>query len=197
MNTRLTDNDIREALRSQLVSREAGDNSGRVLIDELGLCEHIARVDLAILGDALEAFEIKSERDSLRRLHDQCATYSRIFNRVTVVTVERHAMKVQGIVPDWFGISIASRSDSSIGITCCRPAAENPQVEPRALAQLLWRDEAVDLLKERGIRRGVDRATKDILWEQLAGTMSVADLRTAVVTSVRNRADWRPVQRLS
>src|SRR6266511_802692 len=66
---------IRPALRERLLRRHATD-ADTVLIEELGLCRGKVRVDLALVNGSLHGFEIKSDRDSLRRLSAQVGLYS-------------------------------------------------------------------------------------------------------------------------
>lgn len=61
-----------------------------------------ARVDLAIVGDEFIGIEIKSERDTLKRLSHQVSTYSKFFDRVVVVAAERHLRNL-----DWSHLRVA------------------------------------------------------------------------------------------
>jgi hypothetical protein len=80
-----TDADLCAALLSQL----ARGRRQRYIVEEMGIAGE-ARVDIALIGDHLHRFEIKSERDSLRRLPAQVEVYSRVFDYVTLVVDTRH-----------------------------------------------------------------------------------------------------------
>ena len=72
----LSEEVIRASLHRRLVAKHQ-DEKGVVLIDELGLCKGSARVDLAVVGNQLHGYEIKSDRDSLRRLRTQAGYTAR------------------------------------------------------------------------------------------------------------------------
>ncbi len=62
----LGDSDIRAVLRSRLFLKHP-DEADTVVIEELGLCRGQVRVDVAVVNGLLHGYEIKSDRDSLRR----------------------------------------------------------------------------------------------------------------------------------
>ncbi|HET7057847.1 MAG TPA: sce7726 family protein, partial [Nitrospiraceae bacterium] len=70
----LGDSDIRRVLRSKLLLKHA-DELDTVIIEELGLCRGQVRVDLSVVNGLLHGYEIKSDRDSLRRLRSQAELY--------------------------------------------------------------------------------------------------------------------------
>src|SRR3990172_5388577 len=94
---KLRDVDIRRALHAHFRAEHKDDDSR--LIDELGLCQGAARVDVAVVNGSLHGFEIKSDRDKLVRLVGQQAIYSRALDRVTVVTTARHIEDVPAAIP--------------------------------------------------------------------------------------------------
>jgi hypothetical protein len=71
---------IRPALRSRLLVEHAHDPE-TVLIEELGLRRGLVRVDIAVVNGLLHGYEIKSDRDSLRRLAKQVDVYSAVLDR--------------------------------------------------------------------------------------------------------------------
>jgi hypothetical protein len=79
-----TEESLRMSLHRRLVVKYQNE-ADTVLIDELGLCQGSARVDLAVVNGQFHGYEIKSERDSLRRLGAQADLYSRVFDRVTLI----------------------------------------------------------------------------------------------------------------
>ena len=60
----MRDVDIRRALRTRV--RDSDDMKEALVVDELGLCQGRARIDLAVVNSSLHGYEIKSERDTLR-----------------------------------------------------------------------------------------------------------------------------------
>ncbi|MEM6472402.1 MAG: hypothetical protein AAF802_22760 [Planctomycetota bacterium] len=66
MSAPITETEIREATRRRLKKTFA--SSPTLIVDELGVDHHTARVDLAVVNCALHAYEIKSDFDKLDRL---------------------------------------------------------------------------------------------------------------------------------
>lgn len=81
------------AVKAQVLShiRQASGRQKPILTAELTLGTSGTRADIAVLADAeLIGMEIKTERDSLRRLPAQLEAYSRYFDRVVVVAAPCH-----------------------------------------------------------------------------------------------------------
>src|SRR3954470_9343574 len=145
----MRDLDIREALRRDLRARFARDPDTRI-IEELGICQGSIRIDLAVANCLLHGYELKSAADTLERLPAQAAAYSRTFDQVTIVTASRHLELTLRMVPDWWGIVQANEHCGSLNLEVIRPPHDNPSIDPFAVAQLLWRDEALSLLEQGG-----------------------------------------------
>ena len=81
---RISDLDIRPALYTMLRQSHAGE-AQTVFIQELGICQGLARIDIAVVNKVLHGYEIKSDRDSLRRLPSQVEMYSKVVDKATIV----------------------------------------------------------------------------------------------------------------
>lgn len=188
--TRLTDPPIRAALQAQLsVGLEAPD---RVLF-EMPLCGGLARVDVARLNGHLEGYEIKSDADTLARLANQREIYDRVVDRMTLVTTERHAHAATRLIPGWWGLwTAAAAPEGAVTLSEHRAAASNPNREAVWVAQLLWREEALELLLAAGVE-GVGRAPRRVLWRKLADVYQDLDgLADLVREILKRREDWLP-----
>src|SRR5579859_6616820 len=98
----MRDIDIRQTLMNEMCRLHQGD-SETLIVEELGLCQGIARVDLAVVNGSLHGYEIKSERDTLARLPGQTDIYNRALDFVTLVIAPIHSEKIGNIVPSWWG----------------------------------------------------------------------------------------------
>lgn len=81
------------AVKAQILShiRQASGRQKPILTAELTLGTSGTRADMAVLSGAeLIGFEIKTDRDSLRRLPGQIEAYSRYFDYVVVVAAPCH-----------------------------------------------------------------------------------------------------------
>jgi len=162
------------------------------IIQELGLCQGIARVDIAVVNGSIHGYEIKSERDTLVRLPGQIEIYNRALDFVTVVIEPAHASRIRAIVPSWWGIWTAVEGEDGPRLKCTRTPSRNPAIIPFALAQLLWREEALEALNHRGLANGVRSKPRQELWRRLA-SLPLEDLGNIVRDRLKRRgANWRP-----
>jgi len=189
MKTR--DIDIRTSLHYML-QKEHENESDTIILDELGLCQGDARIDVAVVNGAINGYEIKSESDTLERLPRQREAYNRVFDTVTVLTASRFIEGLEDIIPEWWGVTRAEmKDDGKVEFLTYRQPQQNPNIDPLALAQLLWRDEAITILKERGLHKGLLSKPRQILWNALAQNLELRDLQDAVRKTLKARKRWR------
>jgi hypothetical protein len=170
----------------QLVRKDFEDSGSR-LVPEFDICQGSARIDLAVVSDRLDGFEIKSDRDSLDRLPRQAEHFGRVFDRLTLVGSPRHLASAERTLPAWWGLSLLAQGSRQL--VSVRPAEANPGVEVAHRVRLLWRDEVVRALAEHG---GTStRGTRHELWRQLAEVASADQVRELVCRAIRSRPDWR------
>lgn len=163
-----------------------------LIVDELGLCEGQARVDLAVINGSIHGYEIKSDRDSLERLSNQAPIYNRTLERVTFVAAQRHLPELQRSWPRWWGLSvIAYDFRRGVVIEDVRAAQQNQDVDGLSVAQLLWRQEALAVLRELGLDTGFSRKSREKIWAVLACEVSREDLQRIVAERLRKRTGWR------
>lgn len=190
----MRDLDIREELHARLRAEYAAE-SETLILDELGVCEGAVRVDVAVVNGSLIGYEIKSEVDSLDRLANQEAGYSRVFDKVIIVTASRHVEATLNQVPDWWGVLQARANGSRIELQTVREAQVNPDVDPFAMAQLLWRDEALEILELHGVAAGVRSKPRACLWRRLTETLPPEDLAQCIRYYLKKRQTWRSGRR--
>ena len=184
----LGDAEIRSALRTHLEQRWASC-PGTVLIEELGLCRGQVRVDLAVVNGTLHGYEIKSDRDRLHRLPSQVEVYGRVMDRATVVVGGKHLGDVVRILPPWWGVLRAFGTGGRVSIEPVRPSQPNPGRAPRALAELLWRDQALALLETRQAADGVRSKPRPVIWDRLCEVFDVGEIAEAVRGQLKSRAE--------
>lgn len=183
----MRDRDIRDELRRALLALHAGD-ADTVVIEELGVLQGDARVDLAVVNGQLHGFEIKSEADTLARLPGQVTAYSRVFDRVTLVLSGRHTERAAAMAPPWWGIVCASPVRENVELTDVREASINPEVRARDLAELLWRDEVLTMLEDRGAAKGLRSKPRWVLWDRLCEVYTTEEIAAAVRFRLKQRA---------
>ncbi len=134
----LRDAELRRALLGDLAPHLDADT---LVVDELDLCG-LTRVDVAVVNGHLSGFEIKGSTDSLRRLPGQVAVYSQVLDVAELVVAENHYTRGLALLPDWWGVRVAAGGEQ-VHLDSARPPQPNDAVDPRALVQLLWRDETL------------------------------------------------------
>ncbi len=145
-----------------------------IIVDELGLCQGSVRVDVAVVNERLHGYEIKTDRDSLERLRHQA-----------------HLHRALSVLPAWWGIGVAGVTRESVCIDWYRLPEPNPDVEPAALAQLLWRDEVMGCLIQLGLAEGLRSKPRSALWASLVEALSLDELSSVVRSAIKARGDWR------
>jgi hypothetical protein len=186
MRPLFSDAHIRPALRQAL--RDAlGPDDEAVVLEELGIYRGKVRVDLAVVNGIIHAYEIKSDRDSLRRLANQAIFYGKCFDRATIVVGNRHAHEAQSMLPDWWGVILVEMADGQPTFRTIRNASANPAPDTRTLAELLWRDDAMELLKRHGFGRGLSGKPRSVIWDRLCELLPAEVIGAAVRANLKAR----------
>lgn len=160
------DSAIRQMLRSTKLARYR-DDPETVIVDELGICSGTARVDLAVVNGKIHGFEIKSDRDNLRRLNAQVQKYSRVLDLATLVVGGRYLDRAVAILPEWWGVVAVRSEEASLRFDTIRGPRENPQVDTRSLVELLWFADAIALLEQYGLAHGVRSKPRQFAWDKI------------------------------
>ena len=185
-----TEESIRTSLHRRLVVKHRKE-ADTVVIDELGLCRGSARVDIAVVNGQLHGYEIKSDRDSLRRLSVQADLYSRVFDRVTLVCGQRHVSRALDIVPPWWEVLWIESTSQDPTFRTAKRGRKNQERDIRALAELLWLEEAMALLAQRNALRGFRGKSRADLWDRVCELLGIDEVATAVRAHLKATAEKR------
>ena len=176
----MNDAEIRQSFHKKRLRRQHAQKN-TLVIDELGLNHGRCRADIAVVNGHFVGYEIKSNNDSLRRLEEQIKSYNAVFDRISIVIGDRYINSIQNYIPKWWGIIVSVRgSKGAVNFRPIRKAQENKSVEPVSIAKLLWRDEAIEILRRSGIPNKILRQPRLILYEYIADTLSICELRKNV-----------------
>jgi hypothetical protein len=186
------DADVRVLLREYLDSIHAGTET--VILEELGLCQGDVRVDVAAVNGELSGFEIKSPSDTLARFPRQKRFYSRVVDRAWLVASMKTLARAD--LPEWWGQIAVFELDDRLALRVVRPADRNPKPDPLSIAKLLWRDEALEALKNAGRARGVMTKSRKIIWKRVIECVELDDLRAAVRAALKRRPEMIELQRM-
>lgn len=186
-------NELCDAQIRPAVLKAVGGRRSCEVVQELGVLHGANRIDIAVVGRGLHGFEIKSDRDSLVRFSAQVAAYSMVMERVTVVVGWRLVLEVMRTAPRWWGVMLAEyNSRGRVRVMDLRRPERNPSPDPLAIAQLLWRDEAMAILESRSAASGFrSRPRQDIYRRIVELVPDTGKLGTLVCSAIRRREGWR------
>lgn len=170
----LTEAVVRESLRIKLL---AGLPSAEAVY-EMWVPQSYERADIALIGSTMDGFEIKTERDTLKRLPRQASAYARLFDRCHIVLADRHVKGAIDILPAWWGV-ILINGGMMPSFECIREAGANSDVDPHTLVRLLWKDEVHAALCTLGAQPEAG-AGRFRMWEELLSLVDIATLKTVV-----------------
>jgi len=191
----LNDAEIRELL-VPLIHREHRGASDFVCLPEFAIFGGANRADFAALNGVSHGYEIKSDKDTLERLPAQIDAYSAVFDQATLVSAPRHLDSAVSMIPQWWGVIEVRLEQPHPYLQRVRKSSANPSPNAVAIASLLWRDEALDLLMKLGLDAGVRSKPNQALIERLAERVTLANLSAHVRQILRARGDWRSAARL-
>lgn len=169
----LTEAEVRRSLWAEVL---ASAPPCAEAIFEFWLPRSNARADVAVVGATIDGFEIKTERDSLKRLPRQADAYARIFDRCHVVLAQRHVERALEMLPPWWGALII---EDDLSFTMLRGPEVNSGVDPETLIRLLWRNEAYAALCDLGVTPD-PHAGRFRMWELLLALLDIDGLKQVV-----------------
>ena len=182
--------DIRLALRGWIVERFK-INQNDLLIDELGFSnkdpnstiDSSFRADLALANGRLVGFEIKSEKDNLKRWITQMDAYLNVFDEVWLCVHGKHLESALTITPKTIGIIVVDNYESLALVRSAKKQSSNNAYD---LSGLLWRDELNDLASQHKIQIR-SRTTKNEVREILAKNLDIEIIREFVLKQLKIR----------
>lgn len=182
----MRDQDVRRAVKAVLSAEHADDGNTRI-VEEMGVWSGSVRIDIAVINGSLSGFELKSDRDTLERLPRQALIYGHVFDYLHLVVGERHAEKAQMMLPEWWGIMIACMQNGEVKLAAHHEAAPNPSLDPYLVAELLNKEEAIQLLDDFGLAKGWRSKKIRPIHERLAAELPFDELKEQVRLVLKRR----------
>ncbi|MBX9687547.1 MAG: sce7726 family protein [Candidatus Obscuribacterales bacterium] len=183
--------DVKKALYATELARLSKEDPSTRIVEEFCISGGKVRVDVSAINGQLHGYEIKSAVDNLERLPRQQKYYNQIFDRITIVADEKHVVKAMKIVPQWWGLITASSHAHGTVLEQIWPARQNYEIDASALVQLLWRDEALSILRVNGIGRGLSQKSRKYLWKVMLSCLDLPTIKSSVRNCLKYRMDWR------
>lgn len=147
-----------------------------------------SRVDVAVIGDRLLAFEIKSAVDGFARLPTQVRDYSRVFDRVTLVGPLKQLARAQFLIPEWWGRTVVVDKGEGLALEVVRAPLLNPAQDPSAVLDLLWNRELRQLMQRWSLPAW--KFGRQEMCQLLAKELPLDRVRRAVCGFLLARTDW-------
>lgn len=108
-----------------------------------------SKADVVMLNGTSTVYEIKSERDTLKRLQHQIDAYRKVFARVNVIAGANHVDAVRDLVDDDVGVLLLT---DRYQISTIRKAKDAPErTETDAIFNAIQLSEAKQILQNRSI----------------------------------------------
>ena len=187
----MNDLEIRQSFHRKRLRRQHAQRD-TLVIDELGLNHGKCRADIAVINGHLIGYEIKSNNDSLRRLKNQIESYNAVFDKISIVVGDHYIKSIQSHIPAWWGVIVSVRGPKgAVNFDTIRRAQTNKSIDSISIAQLLWRNEAEEILRQKKLSPKILRQPRDVLYEQLANLLTTNKLRKIVRDCLRKRRNWR------
>lgn len=186
----MKDIDIRNSLKESILMKYINDSESLV-IDEFNISLGTVRADVAVVNGVLHGYEIKSEKDTLKRLENQICEYNKFFEFVTIVTCEKFSEKVLFSLPEKCGVIIAQNKKGKIIFKHIRKAKKNKDLDKITLAKALWKDEITDILEKINYKKGFKSKSKPFLYEILSEQFTEKELVEIVKRKIKDRINWR------
>ena len=180
---------MRNAVWQELFFKYGTDKNTK-LVQEMGVWSGTVRIDIAVINGELSGFELKSDKDTLDRLPFQAELYSKVFDKINLVVGSKHVLKAQTLIPSWWGIIVAIQEKSGVSLENARTSKENPAPDPYLLAQLLWKDEALNVLESFNLAKGWRGKKIKLIHQRLATEVPFIDLKFHVRETLKKRNGW-------
>ena len=196
----IKESSIKKYLKKNIINKFVCDPSSMV-IDELGIMWGKNRVDIAVINDELHAYEIKSEKDTLKRLYKQAASYNDIFDKITIVVHEKHEKKLveyQSVMENW-GVLVFENGNNNNDIKIIKNILPKKNINAKlfCILHLLWKQEVIDIIKNKdsGVR-GLQNKTRVELYIIVSSLFHEYkdDLKQLVIDKIKSREQWRNIK---
>lgn len=184
----LNDAVIRKALVNFLKDRKP---SPKLIAEEINIHNGNAIADIVAIYSDSHCFEIKSDRDNINRVLRQAKYYDLTFSKITLVTTEKNKLKAQEILPEYWGILIASNEVGEIKLSYLRKAKTNPKWCSEKALLSLWKSELIDTCLNLNLTDIKQNFSREKLATHLSKTQRKSSIRKELTDKLLNRFSER------
>lgn len=187
----LSDKEIRKPLLKRLYSNK----NHLKIIEELDV--NNAVIDIATIDENYFCgYEIKSDRDTLKRLPMQMQIYNYVFDKITIVVGKSKLLKAIYIIPDFWGVILAKEENNNINLIQIRLPEVNNNININWLSKKLWRSDMVIILKKMNLYKGRSNYCRNNLIKIIVENTSTSKLKSYIRNVLINRVYDRKIPEL-
>ena len=160
----------------------------KAIIEDLGVHNGNAIVDIIAVYKTMHDFEIKGETDSVSRVSKQSVYYNVSLPKLTLVTTQNHLSWASKHLPAFWGIILAKKDqEGQVRLTHKRPAKNNPNFSKETSLLMLWKAELLNprfQILETEVRQNDSRAE---LATKIAARLTKDQIAALLATSINDR----------
>ncbi|VVA47758.1 hypothetical protein SERVES_01475 [Serratia ficaria] len=183
MSELLREQDVKIAFIDWLYKKGLLDDA--TIINEMVVANWSRRADLAVANGHLQAFEIKSDFDSLKRLDGQLEIFTSRFEKVTVVCAPRFTYEVKKKVTPEVGVIEYFHDSKGIQFKIVQRGRTSPIANKKIYISFLLKKELQSLLVENNIKF-FSESGRSVL-EKIAENISLSKIRLFVLSAIKKR----------
>ncbi|RRO01531.1 sce7726 family protein [Pectobacterium aquaticum] len=183
MSGLLREQDIKIAFIDWLFKKGLLDDAA--IINEMVVANWSRRADLAVANGHLQAFEIKSDFDSLKRLDGQLETFTSRFEKVTVVCAPKFTYEVTKKVTPDVGVIEYLNDNKGIRFKIIQRGRISPITNKKVYISFLLKKE-LQLLLTENYKNYFSESSRNSL-EHLAEKIPLSKIRCFVLNAIKKR----------
>lgn len=165
------------------------NDTSTIVVPEMSILNGYVRIDIAVINGLFHGYEIKSDMDTLQRLPRQSEYYSKVFDRMVLVTTKKYVNEVKKIIPKWWGIKYYNENKE---LKTVRKGRINNNVDPFSRLTILWKNELIELVArytDKKYKSKTKRALIDVILKEVPNDEIIDYTRT----TIKLRCNWRSV----
>ena len=143
-----------KTVKALLIQHLLENNNKGIIINEFSVNFFERRLDIALITNYIDFFEIKTEADTLKRLKGQSETFSKFCDKFHIICAPCHIEKVLSETPNNVGVWELRENKT---IKKIRRGKRNILTDKNRLIQMLHSNELKQILSSNGIEKTVPR----------------------------------------
>ncbi|MGE6993701.1 sce7726 family protein [Pseudomonas sp. NPDC047961] len=179
----LNEQDIKVAVINRLRNRVAVGDS--VIVNEMVFGGRDRRADLVMANGHLQAFEIKSDVDSLSRLEGQVENYLSNFDKLTLVVSSKYVERALA-TDERVGVWEAKCRNGYAVLSVKRAGRIQPVADKQTLCSFLHKSDLERLIRSAGVKKVSREAAREVLYNETS-KLPLSVIRQTVIDTVKGR----------